>query len=146
MYFTKTKFARSAVGAALLVALSLSTPAFAADATAPTLTNNERAAQNAIAYSPTYGAHVPSQSANATLAHNEVAAQNAIANKPAGSDFANLRIGRVSSAMSEATLIHNELSAQHAIVDAQSSRPSVDARRFSAALKPSTSSQAAAPR
>ena len=48
MYFTKTKLA-STVGATLLVAILLSTPAFAADAGAATLTNNERAAQSAIA-------------------------------------------------------------------------------------------------
>jgi hypothetical protein len=121
MYFAKTKFAHSTVGATLLVALSLSTPVFAAD---PTLTNNERAAQSAIAYSPIYGRYAPSESADATLANNEDAAQHAISNTSAASEFANFRIDPVSSATSEATLIHNELSAQHAIVEAQAPAPS----------------------
>jgi len=146
MYFTKTKFARSTVGATLLVALLLSTPAFATDSDEATLTNNERAAQNAIAYSPIYGGYVPSESADATLANNEDAAQHAITNRSADSEFAKFRIAPVSSATSKATLMHNELSAPHAIVDAQTSSGFSDARRSSAALNPSAPSQPVAPR
>ena len=146
MNFTTTKFARSTIGATLLVAFSLSTPAFAADSHEATLTNNERAAQNAIAYSPIYGGYVPSKSADATLAYNEDAAQHAINNTPADSDFANFRIDPVSSATGEATLMHNELSAQHAIVDAQAASAFSNVRRSTAALNPSTFSQSAAPR
>lgn len=140
MYFTKTKLARSTIGATLLVSLLLSTPAFATDAGEATLTNNERAAQSAIADSPAYVGYLPSESADATLASNEHAAQHAIADTWADIDFANLG---PTSAMSEATLLHNELSAQHAIVDAPASSR-FDASRSSAAFNPSTSSQPAA--
>ena len=146
MYFTKTKSARSTVGATLLVALSLSTPAFAADSHEATLTNNERAAQDAIAYSPVYGGYVSSQSADATLAYSEDAAQRAITNRWVDSEFANFRIVPVSSAPSEATLMRNELSAQRAIADAQASSPYRGARRTSAALDSSPSDRSAAPR
>lgn len=146
MYFTKTKFARSTFGATLLAALALSTPAFAADSVEATLTNNERAAQEAIASSPTFGGHAPSESVDATLAYNERAAQRAIIHGLVDSEFANLRIGSVSSATSEATLTHNELSAQHAIVDAQSPGHLSDARRSTAALTSSASNASAAPR
>jgi hypothetical protein len=146
MYLTKTKFARSTVGATLLVALSLSTPVFATDSDEVTLTNNEHAAQNSIAYSPSYDGYVRSESAGATLVYNEDAAQHAIANSPVASDFANFRINPVSTATSEATLMHNELSAQHAIVDVQPASRFSDARRSSAALNPSTSSESSAPR
>ena len=148
MYFTKTKLARSTIGATLLVSLLLSTPAFATDAGEASLTNNERAAQSAIADSPTHGGYVQSASAEATLASNEHAAQHAIADTSSDSDFANLgRASRVSGAMGDATLLHNELSAKHAIVDAPaSSRSSSDTSRASAAFHPSTSDQPAAAR
>ena len=146
MYFTKTKFAHSTAGATLLVALSLSTSAFAAGSDQATLTNNERAAQNAIAYSPTYGGHVPSESADATLVYNENAAQRAIADRLVDSEFANFRFGPGSNTASEATLLHNELSAQHAIVDVQTSSTFSEARRSSAALNSSPSNPSAAPR
>ncbi len=146
MYFTKTKSARFTLGASLLAALLLSTRAFATDSHEATLTNNERAAENAIAYSPIYSRHASSASADATLAYNERAAQYAITNAPADSEFANFRIGPVSNAASEVTLLHNELSAQHAIVEAQVPRLFSGARRSSAALGPSTSSPSAAPR
>jgi len=145
MYFTKTKFAHSTIGAALLLALSLSTPAFATGSDEATLTNNERAAQNVIAYSPIDGGYVQSEAANATLANNEDAARRAITNWPADMEFANFRAAPVSSVTSKATLMHNELSAQHAIVDAQGSSPFSDARR-SSMLNPSTSSETVAPR
>jgi hypothetical protein len=141
MYFTKTKLARSTIGATLLVSLLLSTPAFATDAGQTTLTNNERAAQSAIADSPTYGGSVQSDSAEATLASNENAAQHAITNTLTDSDFANLGSG----VFGEATLSHNELSAQRAIVDARAS-DRFDASRSSAAFNPSTSSQPTATR
>lgn len=146
MYFTKTKFARSAVGATLLVALSLSTSAFAASSDQAALTNNERAAQNAIAYSPIYGGDVPSESADATLAYNEDAAQRAISDRLVDSEFANLRVGPVSNAASEVTLLRNELSAQHAIVDAHPFSAFSEDRRSSAALNSSPSNPSAAPR
>ena len=146
MYFTKTKLARSTIGTALLVSLLLSTPAFATDAGEATLTNNEHAAQNAIADSPTYGRSVQTDTAEATLASNEHAAQHAIIDAWADNDFANLsRIGKVSSATGEATLLHNELSAQHAIADAPASSR-FDASRGNTAFNPSTSDQSAAPR
>jgi hypothetical protein len=144
MYFTKTKLARSTIGATLLVSLLLSTPAFATEASEATLSNNERAAQNAIADSPTYGASVQSGSAEATLASNELAAQHAITDTSAGSDFG--RITPVSGAIGEATLLHNELSAQHAIADAPASSRFSNANRSSAAVSPSTSNQPAAAR
>lgn len=147
MYFTTTKFARSTIGATLLVAFSLSMPAFAADSDEATLADNERAAQNAIAYSPIHGGDVSSESAASTLAYNEDAAQRAIDSTPAESDFANFRIDAVSSAASEeATLLHNELSAQNAIVDAQAASAFSNVRRSTAALNPSTFSPSAAPR
>lgn len=134
------------LGASVLAALLLSTRAFATDSLEATLANNERAAENAIAYSPIYSRHVSSDSTDATLAYNERAAQYAITNGPSDGEFANFRIGSVSNATSEATLMHNELSAQHAIVDAQVPRLFSGARRSSAALGPSTSSPSAAPR
>jgi hypothetical protein len=136
MYFNKIKLARSVAGAALLIPLLLGPPAFAADSNAATLTNNERAAQKAIAYSLIDGGHVPSNSVDAMLADNEDAAQRAITNRPADGESANFRIGPVSSTTSEATLLHNELSAQHAIVAAPASSPFSDDRRLSVASKP----------
>ena len=147
MYFTKTKLARSTIGATLLVSLLLSTPAFATDAGETTLTNNERAAQSAIADSPTYGGFAQSASADAVLASNDLAAQHAITDTSAGSGLANPgRVGPVSGAMDEATLLHNELSAQHAIVAAPASSRLSNTSRASAALNPSTSNQPAAAR
>jgi hypothetical protein len=147
MYFTKTKLAASTVGATLLVAILLSTPAFASDAGKATLKNNERAAQSAIADLPTYGGYVQSGSAEATLAYNEHAAQHVITERLVDSDFANLgRTSPVSGATSEATLLHNELSARRAIVDAPVSSRFSDPSRSSAAFNPSTSDQPAAAR
>ena len=141
MYFTNAKLARSTRGATLLASLLLSTSAFAANAGDATLTNNERAAQSAIADSPVYGGSVQSDSIEATLASNEHAAQHAITDTWANSDFANLN----SEATGEATLSHNEISAKRVIVDAPASSR-FDAGRSSAALNPSTSSQSIAPR
>lgn len=141
MYFTKTKLA-STVGATLLVAILLSTPAFATEAGAATLTNNERAAQSAIADSPTYGDFVRSGSAEATLASNEYAAQHAITDTSGDSDFANP--GRINP-VGDVTLLHNELSAQHAIVDAPASDGFLNASRSSAAVNRSTPNQPVAP-
>jgi hypothetical protein len=146
MYFTNTKFARSTVGATLVVSLLLSTSAFASGAPEATLTNNERAAQSAIVDLTTYS-YRQSESAGVTLATNENAAQHAIADTSADRDFANLgRINPVSSVMGEATLSHNELSAQRAIANAPASGPFSDASRSSAVYSPSTSSQPAAAR
>src|SRR6476660_6331196 len=100
MYFTKTKLA-STVGATLLVAILLSTPAFATDAGAATLTNNERAAQSAIADSPTYDGCVKSESAEATLSSNEHSAQHAIVDAPTSSRF--LDISRSSAELHPST-------------------------------------------
>jgi hypothetical protein len=146
MNFTNTKLARSTASAALLAAIMLSTPAFAIDSGEARLTNNERAAQSAIAYSPIYSANVPSNFADATLAYNEDASKHAITNDSADSEFANFRIDPVASTTSEPTLMHNELSAQHAIVDAQFSSAFSDVRRSSAALSSSPSNGSAAPR
>jgi hypothetical protein len=146
MYFTNTKSALSSPRATLLVALLLSTTAFAAGPREATLTNNERSAHDAIAYSPVSAGPTQSESADATLAYNEHAAQRAIANASIDGEFANSRIRPVANAASEATLIHNELSAQHAIVEAQVSSPYWDARRSSAASNQSTTGQSAAAR
>jgi len=146
MYFTTTKLARSTVGATLLVALFLSAPAFAVDPGTSTLTSNERAAQNAIAYSPTYGADLRSDSRDAALTYNEAAAQHAIATAQSDSEFAKWRGDAVSGASSEATLVHNELSAQRAIADTQAPSVLSSAHRSNAALSPSTSNQSAAQR
>jgi hypothetical protein len=146
MYFTNTKSALSTPRATLLVALLLSTTAFASGPREATLTNNERAAHDAIAYSPVSARPAQSESADATLAYNEHAAQRAIANGSVDSEFANSRIRPVANAASEPSLIHNELSAQHAIVDTQVSGPYWDARRSSAASNPSTTDPSTAPR
>jgi hypothetical protein len=146
MYFTKTNLIYSTAAAALVAMLSLSKPVFATDTDKATLTDNERAAQNAIVYLPVYGSDVRSDSAEATLAHNEVAAQDAITNAPAEIESPNFRADRVASAASRATLTHNELSAQHAIADAQASHAVSSARGASAALNTSASSQAAGQR
>jgi hypothetical protein len=146
MNFTKTKSARFLPGAVLVMALLPSVPAFAIDTDEATLTKNEHAAQDAIAYAPSYGVSVRNETANAALAYNEEAARQAITHTPADGDAADLRINPVSSTTTKATLMHNELSAQHAIVDARASTSLLDARRSSAALNAWTSSPSGAPR
>lgn len=147
MYFTSTKLARSTRTATLLATLLLSTSAFAVHAGETTLADNERAARSAIADSPTYGRHVPSDVSEASLAYNERSAQHAITDTAAESDLANPgHASRVSGASDEATLTHNELSAQRAIVDEPAASRFSSVSRSSAALSSSASHQPAAAR
>jgi len=118
MFFTAKKLADTTLGAALLVAVLLSTPVLAGtDPGAATLAQNELAAQRAISSPSAYDRFAPSgPSVETTLAHNEHAAQRAIADT-SSDDGRVADIGR-DSTVGKATLLHNESAAQRAIANA----------------------------
>jgi len=119
MYSLKRKFA---VHTALLSALVLGTPAFAADEA--TLAHNEAAAQHVIV-DTSVSDHALAGTVGSTLAHNEAAAQRAIA------DTSTSDRSIVSGAIGEATLERNEIAAQRAIAAQPAARVSRNDRSIS---------------
>lgn len=145
MFFNTRKLADTTVGAALLVAFLLSTPALAGtNSSAAALTQNEHAAQRVISDTPTYDRFAPSGlSAETTLAHNERAAQRAIADASSESRVAGIDRDR---AIGNATLLHNEVAAQRAIAAAPTYGDSKVVVRSTAAASPVASTDRAAAR
>jgi hypothetical protein len=145
MFFTAKKLANTTVGAALLVALMLSTPVLAgSEPSAATLAQNEHAAQRTISDTPAYDRFAPSgQSVETTLTHNEHAAQRAIADTSSKGRVADIDRD---SAVGKATLLHNEFAAQRAIAAAPTYGDSKAVVRSTAPASPVASTDRAAAR
>lgn len=146
MFFTAKKLADTTVGAALLIAVMLSTPVLAGtEPGTATLAQNEHAAQRAISVTSAYDRFAPSgPSVETTLAHNEHAAQRAIADT-LSDDGRVADIGR-DSTVGKAALRHNESAAQRAIADAPTYSDLAVVVRSMAPPNPVTSTDRAAAR
>lgn len=143
MFFTAKKLANTTVGAALLVALMLSTPVLAEPSTAA-LAQNEHAAQRAISDTPAYDRFAPSgQAVETTLAHNERAAQRTIADTSSKGRVADIDRD---TTVGKATLLHNESAAQRAIAAAPIYGDSKVVVRSTAPASPVASTDRAAAR
>ena len=113
--FAKTQKSVSMIlGVALIAAATFAAPAFAGEAT---LSQNEHAAQSAIA-GIRESAPASTDASPATLARNESLAQRAIVDVSAPGSLRADAAGAV-------TLTQNEIAAQRAIVDATASEDSV---------------------